>query len=52
MLRWTPRKRILMGCVSMAMAMIDDYLLDYGTIEMTSDPRAYMGMIDDCMNRS
>ena len=42
--RWTTRQRILMGCVSMAMAMIGDYLLGYGTIEMTSDPGAYMGI--------
>ena len=42
--RWTTRQRILMGCVSMAMAMIGDYLLGYGTIEMTSDPGAYMGL--------
>ena len=41
--RWTTRQRILMGCVSMAMAMIGDYLLGYGTIEMTSAPGAYMG---------
>ena len=33
-----------MGCVSMAMAMIGDYLLGYGTIEMTSAPGAYMGL--------
>lgn len=42
--RWTTRHRILMGCVSMAMAMIGDYLLGYGTIEMTSAPGAYMGL--------
>ena len=42
--RWTTRQRILMGCVSMAMAMIGDYLLGYGTIEMTSAPGAYMGL--------
>ena len=33
-----------MGCASMAMAMIGDYLLGYGTIEMTSAPGAYMGL--------
>ena len=43
--RWTTRQRILMGCVSMAMAMIGDYLLGYGTIEMTSAPGAYMGLV-------
>ena len=42
--RWTTRQRILMGCASMAMAMIGDYLLGYGTIEMTSAPGAYMGL--------
>ena len=42
--RWTTRQRILMGCVSMAMAMIGDYLLGYGTIEMTTAPGAYMGL--------
>ena len=42
--RCTTRQRILMGCVSMAMAMIGDYLLGYGTIEMTSAPGAYMGL--------
>lgn len=42
--RWTARQRILMGCASMAMAMIGDYLLGYGTIEMTSAPGAYMGL--------
>ena len=42
--RWTTWQRILMGCASMAMAMIGDYLLGYGTIEMTSAPGAYMGL--------
>ena len=42
--RWTTRQRILMGCASMAIAMIGDYLLGYGTIEMTSAPGAYMGL--------
>ena len=42
--RWTTRQSILMGCASMAMAMIGDYLLGYGTIEMTSAPGAYMGL--------
>lgn len=44
MYRWTTRQRILMGCASMAMAMIGDYLLGYGTIEMTSAPGVYMGL--------
>lgn len=33
-----------MGCASIAMAIIGDYLLGYGTIEMTSAPGAYMGL--------
>lgn len=44
MRKWTTRQRILMGCAAMALAMIGDYLLGYGTIEMTSAPGAYMGI--------
>ena len=33
-----------MACAAMLLAMIGDYLLGYGTIEMTSDPGAYMGI--------
>ena len=40
----TSRQRILLGCAAMALAIIGDYLLGYGTIEMTSDPCAYMGI--------
>lgn len=41
---WTSRRRILLGCAAMALAMIGDYLLGYGTIEMSSDADAYMGI--------
>ena len=44
MSEWTARRRILLGCAAMALAMIGDYLLGYGTIEMSSDPGAYMGI--------
>ncbi len=40
----TSRQRILLGCAAMALAVIGDYLLGYGTIEMSSDPGAYMGI--------
>ncbi len=40
----TSRCRVLLGCMAMVLAMIGDYLLGYGTIEMTSDPSAYMGI--------
>ena len=40
----TSRQRILLGCAAMALAMIGDYLLGYGTIEMSSDADAYMGI--------
>lgn len=41
---WTSRQRILLGCAAMALAIVGDYLLGYGTIEMSSDPGAYMGI--------
>ena len=44
MSKWTSRQRILLSCAAMALAMIGDYLLGYGTIEMTSAPGAYMGL--------
>ena len=40
----TSRQRILLGCAAMALAMIGDYLLGYGTIEMSADADAYMGI--------
>ncbi|MBR2698887.1 MAG: hypothetical protein IKE76_09885 [Clostridia bacterium] len=44
MSEWTARRRILLGCAAMALAMIGDYLLGYGTIETSSDAGAYMGI--------
>lgn len=44
MLKWTIRQRILLGSAAMVLAMIGDYLLGYGTIEMSSDPGATMGI--------
>ena len=44
MSKWTSRQRILLGCAAMALAIIGDYLLGYGTIEQTSDPGAYLGI--------
>lgn len=44
MSRRTSRRRILLGCAAMALAMIGDYLLGYGTIEASSAPGAYMGI--------
>lgn len=40
----TSRQKILLGCVAMALAMIGDYLLGFGTFSMTNDPNAYMGI--------
>ena len=44
MSKWTSRQKILLGCAAMALAIIGDYLLGYGTIEMSSEPGAYMGI--------
>ncbi|MBR0368122.1 MAG: hypothetical protein IJH86_06995 [Clostridia bacterium] len=44
MSKWTSRQRILLGCAAMALAIVGDYLLGYGTIEMSSGPGAYMGI--------
>ena len=44
MKNWTHRQRILLGFGAMILAMIGDYLLGYGTIEMSSEPGAYMGI--------
>ena len=40
----TSRQKILLGCVAMALAIIGDYLLGFGTFSMTSDPNAYIGI--------
>ena len=38
------RQKILLGCAAMALAMIGDYLLGFGTFSMTNDPNASMGI--------
>ena len=38
------KRRILFGCYAMALAIIGDYLLGFGTIGTSSDPNAYMGV--------
>ena len=40
----TSRQKILLGCAAMALAMIGDYLLGFGTFSMTNDPNASMGI--------
>ncbi len=40
----TSRSKILLGCLSMVLAMAGDYLLGYGTISTSSDPDAYLGI--------
>ena len=40
----TSRQKILLGCLAMALAMIGDYLLGFGTFGTTSDLNAYMGI--------
>ena len=44
MKKTTSRQKILLGCAAMALAMIGDYLLGFGTFSMTNDPNAYMGI--------
>lgn len=40
----TSRKKILLGCLAMVLAMIGDYLLGFGTFSISSAPDAYMGI--------
>ena len=40
----TSRQKILLGCFSMILAMIGDYLLGFGPFSTTSDPSVYMGI--------
>ena len=40
----TSRKKILLGCLAMVLAMIGDYLLGFGTFSTSSSPDAYMGI--------
>ena len=42
MKKLTSRKRILLGCVAMVLAMAGDYLLGFGTFSTSSSPDAYM----------
>ena len=40
----TSRQKILLGCFAMALAIIGDFLLGYGTFSMTNDPTVPMGI--------
>ena len=40
----TSRKKILLGCLAMVLAMIGDYLLGFGTFSTSPSPDAYMGI--------
>jgi hypothetical protein len=40
----TSRQKILLGCISMLLAIIGDFLLGYGTFGMSSDAEAFMGI--------
>ena len=40
----TSRQKILLGCFAMALAIIGDFLLGYGTFSMTNDPGDHMGI--------
>ena len=38
------RQKILLGCVSMLLAIIGDFLLGFGMFGMSSDADAFMGI--------
>lgn len=40
----TSRQKILLGCFAMALAIVGDFLLGYGTFSMTNDPSVPMGI--------
>ena len=40
----TSRQKILLGCFGMFLAMVGDYLLDFGTFGFTDNPDAYLGI--------
>ena len=40
----TSRQKILLGCLAMALAMIGDYLLGFGTFGMSGDPNVPLGI--------
>ena len=42
MKKLTSRQRVLLGCAAMALAIVGDYLLGYGTIGTSSAPDAYL----------
>jgi hypothetical protein len=44
MKKFTSRQKILLGCVSMLLAIIGDFLLGFGTFGMSSDADAFMGI--------
>ena len=44
MKKLSSKQKILMGCVSMAIAIVGDYLLGYGTYQPSSAPDSYMGV--------
>ena len=44
MKKLTSRRKILLGCLAMVLAMIGDYLLGFGTFSTSSSPDAYMGI--------
>ena len=41
----TSRQKILLGCFAMALAIVGDFLLGYGTFSMTNDPNVPMGIV-------
>ncbi|MBR1456530.1 MAG: hypothetical protein IJ594_05150 [Oscillospiraceae bacterium] len=41
---WTSRRKILLGCVSMVLAILGDYLLGFGTFSMSADAGTAMGI--------
>ena len=44
MKKLSSKQKILMGCVSMILAIIGDYLLGFGTFNVSSAPNAYRGI--------
>ena len=44
MKKLSSKQKILMGCVSMILAIIGDYLLGFGTFNVSTAPDAYRGI--------
>lgn len=44
MKKLSSKQKILMGCVSMILAIIGDYLLGFGTFTVSTAPDAYRGI--------